>query len=346
MSFLLLQRALTRLPPTQVPLLLSPALLRCLVNALEGADRLLKPAANATIQALACAAESSPAMRPALVSGLLGRGRNSDAAYDRHSSTKALRQLLSTAPSLADTGSDSDAESHRYLFRFFATAHAADSSAAGSMRRAIANGENEADALARQLDMSRVWALDQLLVLARSTLQRGKGAAAAPFGGKKQPRAAAGEADADAMEVDAAGSAAGAGGAMLPLRTLRFLFAHSFWELPPADSAGAKGELVTEVFGGRPSPPLTPAVRRVCADRFLTVLGESCTAAASVAAAAAGSGGGCALFLGALWVGPRVGAAGGRGACTRVGAWRGRRGGADPASCGRRHGRWRRQRRR
>eukprot|EP00966_Prymnesium_polylepis_P062773 1456925-Prymnesium_polylepis.1 len=35
-----------------VALVLSPALLRCLMNALEESDRMLKPAANATIRAL------------------------------------------------------------------------------------------------------------------------------------------------------------------------------------------------------------------------------------------------------------------------------------------------------
>lgn len=93
MCFELLQRALPALSAAQVPLLLSPALLRCLVNALEGSDRMLRPAATKTLKALAASAESSPPLRVALVSGLLGRGRGGE--YDRTASTKALRLLLS-----------------------------------------------------------------------------------------------------------------------------------------------------------------------------------------------------------------------------------------------------------
>ena len=246
-----------------MPLLLSPALLRCLVNALEGPDRLLRPAATKTLESLAHAAESSPTLRPALVSGLLGRGKVlGGGEYDRHASTKALRQLLQAAPSLA-SGSEGESESSEsitYLFQLFASGHQSDDAGAGAMRRAVANGEDEEAVAAKQRDNSRIWALDQLLVLSRSSLPRSGGKATATRTLLLLP----------------------AKPPQLPLRTLRFLFASAFWEL-----SGSETALVNE-FGGMPMPAPSTAVRRACADRLLSIMGESCTAMASAGGGSAG----------------------------------------------------------
>ena len=93
MAFLLLQRALPLLSSEQLPCALSTSLLRTLVNALDGSDRMLKPVAAATVRALVRAADASPPLRVALVTQLLGSGL-SGGGFDRTTSTRALRQLL------------------------------------------------------------------------------------------------------------------------------------------------------------------------------------------------------------------------------------------------------------
>ena len=84
---------------------------------------------------------------------------------------------MQAAPSLA-SGSEGESESSEsitYLFQFFASGHQSDDAGAGAMRRAVANGEDEEAVAAKQRDNSRIWALDQLLVLSRSSLPRSGG---------------------------------------------------------------------------------------------------------------------------------------------------------------------------
>lgn len=73
MAFSLLQATLPRLGGADLPLVLSPGLLRCLVNALEGTDRMLRPVAAASVSRLVERARAAPQLRVALVSQLLAR---------------------------------------------------------------------------------------------------------------------------------------------------------------------------------------------------------------------------------------------------------------------------------
>lgn len=73
LAFSLLQAVLPRLGGADLPLVLSPGLVRCLVNALEGSDRMLRPVAAASVTKLVERARAAPQLRVALVSQLLTR---------------------------------------------------------------------------------------------------------------------------------------------------------------------------------------------------------------------------------------------------------------------------------
>ena len=82
MAMLLLQAALPKLPPAQLSLALGPALLRTLVDALEGTDRFLRPVAEDTVKGIVAAAQQNAQLRASLVSQLLGRPSASSATAD------------------------------------------------------------------------------------------------------------------------------------------------------------------------------------------------------------------------------------------------------------------------
>ena len=83
MAMLLLQAALPKLPPAQLSLALGPALLRTLVDALEGTDRFLRPVAEDTVKGIVAAAQQNAQLRASLVSQLLGRPSSAAGARRR-----------------------------------------------------------------------------------------------------------------------------------------------------------------------------------------------------------------------------------------------------------------------
>lgn len=224
---------------------------------------MLKPAANSTIRRLVEQAASSKQLRVALVSGLLGRGRIASAEYDRNANTKALRQLISSG---LDAGGEGESESY-LIDHFCSLSHRTLTTEKHGQATAAVD---DADAHARQLQASRVWALDQLLMLSRSSLQRSK---ARITSSRKASRAAEEESAPPAKEEQVS----------LPYRTIRFFFANAFFEFP----AGAQPTEVQQLFGACPALPLCVAARRACAERFFSLLGE-CLNCLSVAGSAAG----------------------------------------------------------
>ena len=178
----------------------------------------------------------------------------------------------------------------RYLMEFF-TGGAASEPPSNAARRAVSEGETAEAAAERQRESSRLWALDQMLVLGRAGLRRGRPADLAPRG-QKPKKGAKGGADDGAAPMDVSDAAAEAEAPfkpIAPLGTLRFYFFSAFWQW--ADGATAGSPLVDK-YGGLASPPLSATMRKGCADRFFSLLGEVCAAFSSAAASAANAEGG------------------------------------------------------
>ena len=196
---------------------------------------------------------------------MLGRGRAATGDYDRNANTKALRQLISSG---LDAGGEG--ESIDFLIEHFTSASGASASAEEGAEEGAATAiVDAADVAARQLQASRVWALDQLLVISRSSLQRAKAALS------KHRKGGAAATDSATFEAHDAEGAARAAVAPtentpveLPERALRFFFASAFFELPK------KATKLHARFGGCPAVALGPAARRACADRFFSLMGE------------------------------------------------------------------------
>ena len=202
MAMLLLQAALPKLPPAQLSLALGPALLRTLVDALEGTDRFLRPVAEDTVKGIVAAAQQNAQLRASLVSQLLGRPSASsttadaDAAADddaaaegaaadgaerpakksggsagmqRSTAARALRQLMSQG---LDPGGASEYTGY-LIARFCKTSSPGTASEDGPAPTA------EEDAAAREVRTERAWVLEQLFTLAKGRLARRPPAAAA-----------------------------------------------------------------------------------------------------------------------------------------------------------------------
>ena len=307
MAMLLLQAALPKLPPAQLSLALGPALLRTLVDALEGTDRFLRPVAEDTVKGIVAAAQQNAQLRASLVSQLLGRPSASsttadadaapddDAAADgdaadgaerpakksggsagmqRSTAARALRQLMSQG---LDPGGASEYTGY-LIARFCKTSSPGTASEDGPAPTA------EEDAAAREVRTERAWVLEQLFTLAKGRLARrppaAAAAAAAPAAdgdGDASKKRRRGDDDAPAA-ADAAAAAAAC--VRLPDRTMRFFFRWAYFdaELPKFDSRAAK---LTAAFGGAPAAAPTPAEQRVCGERFWSLLAETGAALAA-----------------------------------------------------------------
>ena len=101
LAFSLVQACLPRLGGADLPLVLSPALVRCLVNALEGPDRMLRPVASATVAKLVERARAAPPLRVALVSQLLTRASRGAGQVRLHAQIESPPLLITRSLKIA-----------------------------------------------------------------------------------------------------------------------------------------------------------------------------------------------------------------------------------------------------
>lgn len=291
MAFTLLQATLPRLCDADGPLVLSPGLVRCLVNALEGPDRLLRPVAAATVARLVERARSSTPLRIALVSQLLSRASRG-AGQERADSSRALRQLVSQG--LDPSGED---EYSSFLLDYFATgstpALAEPSLDAAGAPTSVYILEQER---AHAREANRKWAIEQLYSLSKGSLAPARAPPLPKLKAqqkqkkRKRKKGAAADTEAEAVveavEEEEPAPPVPHAPPTPPLRTLRFLFASAFFSHESESISGSNGRPALASVGGMPQPAPSDAVRTLCAARFFSLLGESSAAISAYAHAA------------------------------------------------------------